>query len=101
VHLTTEKSSGTRRAGTSVPEESTYAPSIQKMINPLDISGKLSTEKSTVESPKFSSDRSLPRSGLYDYYGVKMLRDSVQRGFQERERAELHLVSMSISEKLM
>ena len=37
MHLTTEKSSGdkcTRRAGISVPEESTYAPSIQKMINP-------------------------------------------------------------------
>jgi len=29
-----------------------------------------------------------------------MLRDPVQRGFREQERAELHLVSMSISEKL-
>ena len=37
VHLTTEKSSsdkGTQRAGISVPEESTYLPSIRKMISP-------------------------------------------------------------------
>jgi len=35
VYSTTEKSCGTRRAGISVPgEESTYAPSIRKMINP-------------------------------------------------------------------
>jgi len=34
VYLTTEKSSSTRRAGISVPEESTYAPSIRKMISP-------------------------------------------------------------------
>jgi len=100
VHFTTEMSSGTRRAGTSIPEESTYAPSIRKMINPLDISEKLSTEKSTGESPKFSSERSLPRSGLSDYCRVKMLQDSVQRGLRDRERAKLHLVSMSISEKL-
>jgi len=36
VHLTTEKSSGdkcTQRAGIRVPEESTYAPSIRKMIS--------------------------------------------------------------------
>ena len=38
VHLMTEKSSGTRRAGTCVPEESSYTPSIRKMINTLDIS---------------------------------------------------------------
>jgi len=35
VHLMTEKSSGTGRAGISVPGgESTYAPSIRKMISP-------------------------------------------------------------------
>jgi len=35
VHLTTEKSSGTERAGIHIPwEESTYAPSIRNMISP-------------------------------------------------------------------
>jgi len=38
VHLMTAKSSGTRRAGTSVPEKWPYAPSIWEMRNPLDIS---------------------------------------------------------------
>jgi hypothetical protein len=44
VHVTTVKSCGdkcTQRAGISVPEESTYVPSIRKMISPpRDITGK-------------------------------------------------------------
>jgi len=60
-----------------------------------ELSTELSTEKSTGETPKFSSERSLPRSGLCDHYGVKMLRDSVQRGFP-RVRARQLTPSMYV-----
>ena len=47
VHLTTEKSSGTRRAGISAPEQSTYTPSIRKMISqPREWSTSAPREKS-------------------------------------------------------
>jgi len=55
VHSTIEKSSGTRRAGMSVPEESTYAPSIRKMISPPENSRpkpKVRQREQTKRSPK-------------------------------------------------
>jgi len=49
VHLTTEKSSGnkcTQRVGIRVPEESTYAPSIRKMISPpSDFTAKAQSQR--------------------------------------------------------
>jgi len=58
VHLTTEQSSSTRRAGTSVPEESSYAPSIRKMINPLDISGSANITTIRNELPESLPNKS-------------------------------------------
>jgi hypothetical protein len=59
VHLTTEKSSGdgcTQRAEISVPEKSTYAPSIRKMISPpREFTAKAQSQRQreqTKRSPK-------------------------------------------------
>jgi len=62
VHITTEKSSGTRRAGISVPEESPYAPSIRKMISPPREFTAKAQKSETTRTGQVKSDKAKSKS---------------------------------------